>query len=420
MKKVYSLWGLLTVGILSLPSQIQAQEFRAINPITCFFHEFSEMGTVPVSAQVALGTSLELVDFIFNYEEEVPANVRAVVDYAGVIWASKLVSTVPIRVDVSWEAVEEDMVLASAGPSTIYRDFPGAIDRRIWYPVPLAEAISESNLNGNEADINVTINSEANWYYQLDGKTPANRIDMLSVIIHELGHGLGFFSSADVQGDTVGVIGFEDLPMIFDTYLVNAERRKLTNEERFPNPSRALLDEFTSREIAFASELAAQFYGPFPPLYAPASFKLGSSISHLDERAFPPGSQDALMSPFIAFGESVHDLGNVTLAIMTELGWNAQFNVTPTNEPLPNLSFRLYPNPATDYLRIDLPETALGQPAELQILDLSGKLILRTVLARDPSAQKMIPLGDLANGTYLVRLLAGPKNRGAQTLVVQH
>ena len=32
-----------------------------------------------------------------------------------------------------------------------------------------------------------------NWYYGIDSNKPANTIDLLSVVMHEIGHGLGDF-----------------------------------------------------------------------------------------------------------------------------------------------------------------------------------------------------------------------------------
>ncbi|MDP2602930.1 MAG: hypothetical protein Q8S00_10100 [Deltaproteobacteria bacterium] len=35
------------------------------------------------------------------------------------------------------------------------------------------------------------------WYYGFDGNPPAGTIDFVSVLLHELGHGLGFLTPVD-------------------------------------------------------------------------------------------------------------------------------------------------------------------------------------------------------------------------------
>ena len=56
-----------------------------------------------------------------------------------------------------------------------------------------------------EADIEATFNGDLfavqrraqDWYYGFDGKPPRNDIDLIYVVLHELGHGLGFSSDVD-------------------------------------------------------------------------------------------------------------------------------------------------------------------------------------------------------------------------------
>ncbi|MEL6925996.1 MAG: hypothetical protein AAFO94_18285, partial [Bacteroidota bacterium] len=275
---------------------------RPVPLITCYHHDYDEPMAVPPPDFIFLQTDVPRSNFEFIYTDSVPDYVRDVVEYAARIWESQLVSPVDIRIQVSWEAFDERGVLASAGPTTLYRDFEGALEPEIWYAVALAESLIGINLNEDDPDINVVINSETNWYTALDGNTPRNRIDMVSVILHELGHGLGFFASTMSPGDSTGVIGLDDLPLIYDVFLENGAGQHLINPLFFESPSVELLDELTGNDLFFDSEAATLLNGGLPQLWAPAEFEEGSSISHLDERLFPPGNDNALMSPQIAFG----------------------------------------------------------------------------------------------------------------------
>ncbi len=55
-------------------------------------------------------------------------------------------------------------------------------------------------------------------------------------------------------------------------------------------------------------------------LYAPSTWSGGSSYAHFDESTFN-GTDNALMTPFLAFAESNHSPGAVGCALLEDLGW---------------------------------------------------------------------------------------------------
>ena len=110
------------------------------------------------------------------------------------IWESLLISPVTIRVQATWTSLGP-RVLGSAGATAYYQNIDGAIRGGVLYPVALAEKISGQELNSpTEPDISARFSSDTNWYYGLDGKTPAGKYDLVSVVLHELCHGLGFIA----------------------------------------------------------------------------------------------------------------------------------------------------------------------------------------------------------------------------------
>jgi hypothetical protein len=68
-------------------------------------------------------------------------------------------------------------------------------------------------------------------------------------------------------------------------------------------------------------------------LYAPSVFNSGSSISHLDESSYPAANANALMTPQIGFMEVNYDPGELTMNILSDLGWDM---VRINHIPLPN------------------------------------------------------------------------------------
>jgi hypothetical protein len=124
--------------------------------------------------------------------------------YAADVWGGVLASDVPILVGASFQPLTcspTSGTLGSAGTTFIFRDFPGAIEASTWYHSALADALAGVELNPNTLDINSRFNSRIGtdpgcltgrgWYYGLDHNEGVD-FDFLAVVMHEIGHGIGF------------------------------------------------------------------------------------------------------------------------------------------------------------------------------------------------------------------------------------
>jgi hypothetical protein len=178
--------------------------------------------------------------------------------HAAGIWAGFLHSPVPIRIDAGFDPLPcnpSSAVLGSAGPTTVHRDFRGARVQKTWYVQALANALAGRDLAPARSDIDATFSSVVGtgcpfprvWYYGLDALPPATGIDFVTVVLHELAHGLGFLSLVDL-GTGEKLVGLDDVYM-----------RRLENvrtDERYP--------EMTDRERVRASQSgrALRWIGP--------------------------------------------------------------------------------------------------------------------------------------------------------------
>lgn len=189
-----------------------------------------------------------------------------------------------------------------------------------YYPVTLAEKISGSKLNSDtDGDIILDINSSVNWYYGTDGKTPSNMYDLVTVVLHELCHGLGMYDSMDTDA-TTGFYGLGGIPMIYDSFVENQSGYRLTDTLKFRNNSNGLKSQLISNQIFFNGPVFRNFtVGSRARLYAPSKWDSGSSIAHLDEDSTP--DPEALMTPFIDLGEAIHNPGRYAKWILADLGW---------------------------------------------------------------------------------------------------
>lgn len=145
---------------------------------------------------------------------------------AASIWGSILPSAVTIEVRSQFNPQTcnaTSAVLGSAGPVTIHADFPGAIFAGTWYHQALANRLSGIDQSVANPDINATFNSTldlgtclggARWYYGFDGNEGTN-VELLPVLLHEMGHGLGFSTTTSGTSGNFN----SGLPSVFDRFL---------------------------------------------------------------------------------------------------------------------------------------------------------------------------------------------------------
>ena len=123
-------------------------------------------------------------------------------EYAASLWSQRLKSAVPIRIRAQFTPLGAN-VLGSAGPREVFRDFPNAPLPGTWYHVALANALAGVDLSPTNDDINANFSSTFNFYLGLDNQAPAGQNDLVAVLLHEFGHGLGFSQNASL---TTGVL----------------------------------------------------------------------------------------------------------------------------------------------------------------------------------------------------------------------
>jgi hypothetical protein len=150
-----------------------------------------------------------------------------VFNYAANIWASTLTSSVEILVGAQFDPQTCDMssaVLGSASAGSSHRNFTNAPFPNTWYQQALANKLAGVDLNPGVNDINITFNSNlgqmgcfASWYYGVDGNEPPSStvVELLPVVLHELGHGLGF-ATITLAGVQMGV---PPGPHVYDRHL---------------------------------------------------------------------------------------------------------------------------------------------------------------------------------------------------------
>lgn len=248
-------------------------------------------------------------------------DAKAAVEFAANILESVLPADLKMTVKASWTKILTAGVLGNSSITGFAAGWAiDAFDPLAYYPVTVAEKISGKSLNeDNEADVELVLNSTAKWYLGTDGNTPVTKYDLVTVVIHELCHGLGFFDSMDAES-SLGSYGLGTIPVIYDKFVENLIEKRLTDTASFSQNSKTLYDALVGGQLYFAGPLTRKYLsGGRARLYAPTTWDPGSSVSHLDE--LRTSQDDALMTPYVDYGEAIHDPGKLTLSILGDVGW---------------------------------------------------------------------------------------------------
>ena len=150
--------------------------------------------------------------------------------HAADIWSARLDSNVPIRIRAQFTPLGAG-VLGSAGPVSVVRDFPNAPLAGTWYHVALANKLAGVDLLPANDDINANFSTNFNFYLGLDNNHgPLN--DLVTVLLHEFAHGLGFSQFASLATGAL----FSGFPDVYNTHLLDLNTglhwNQMTNAQR--------------------------------------------------------------------------------------------------------------------------------------------------------------------------------------------
>ncbi len=337
---------------------------------------------VPAVAQTPTST------WQVSYQGFTPA-AQAAFQRAVDLWAGTITSSVPIKVLASYEPLPPN-VLGAAGPENLYGG-TGLGNGNSFYPSALADSLVGTDLGKQfegyygepSYDIVAYFSSDFPGFNYGTGTPSDTQVDFTTVVLHELGHGLGFLGSADyyptgtnpsVPGPATAYLGYDandrnaetmddfnpqgrfvpgfpdsndanDVPLQYDRF---TEDLAGTDTLTQPNNSTQMAAALTNESLYWSGARGVQGAGgERPRLYAPATYEEGSSYSHLDEASYGAGDVNSLMTPAVSAGEKILDPGPITLGILADLGWNV---------PLP-----LRYNPVVPSRLLD-SDTGLGMP----------------------------------------------------------
>lgn len=259
--------------------------------------------------------------------------------YAADQWAACLTSdvTIVIRAQMDPHDCDSTMaVLGWAGTTTIHRDFAGAPLPETWYSQSLANALAGVDLWPSAPDIDATFNSNLNgdtdclqgvqWYYGYDGNPPGNDIDFVTVVIHEICHGLGFRSYVNLySGEKFD--GKNDAFMVYlDRFNANpSDYPSMTDLQRSSANGSDPNLRWTGAAVVGARStipITDGINNRYIRNHSPRNKEPGRSVSHWSSFVEP----DELMEP--SYAGPNHD-PSLALFLLADIGWTLDPGCVP-------------------------------------------------------------------------------------------
>ena len=314
LTRISAISTIFSIFLTGLISPASAQSVVLVRPATQWGSVYAGPATTakvrPTTKVAHLEKKAKFIVKYNNFPEWTKIQVQAAID----TWAENFESKVPIYIDATWGRSSSFSVLGSARPGSYFANFSGAPDPSLWYPSALANALAGKDLDGDNPEMVITVNSLASWYRGGSNGPSKSEYDLQSVILHEMAHGLGFLSTDSF--DNFFGYGSIDQPTPYDAYVQTGDGRRLSD---LPSPSLELGEALTAKLVWSGAQGIAANGGVKPLLYTPKVYEDGSSVSHLDEATFASSGPNAVMSPNLDAGEIFHEPGPLLLAMMQDL-----------------------------------------------------------------------------------------------------
>lgn len=347
---------LAVAALLNSASSVAAQDRPEVLDRVPFEHVYDDwrdcgLRNLNEDAFVAHRTSLPkragpTADIRVDYGDGFTPEARAAFARAVEIWETHISSPIPIRIEASFEPLDEKTLGGARSNILFAVDTDGDDQIDTIYGDALVDATLGGDQNpsdpddSNPPDIVASFNSTRDDWHFGEEDAPEERIDFTSVVLHEIAHGLNYFDVFSFD-DGVGEYGFdwddsgtverdEKFAGVYDNRIFlkesNGSNRFLTTLSEFATPSTELGAALTSDQLFFDGELtnraADSSNGPVPPkIFAPEEYDDGSSTSHVDEETYGFETANALMTPQINHAETVRRTGPILCGQMGDMGW---------------------------------------------------------------------------------------------------
>ncbi len=346
--------------------------------------------------------------FSFNINGVAPVGLVPILNSAAQRWSYYLTIPVPIKVNISF--VNSSLLPFSAITLANGRtNFVGAPFTNFIYTTALANQLAGSELNPGEFDMDIYINLATNYYFGTS-KPPIGQTDFMSTIMHEIGHGLGFYSSGYVNATNFGSFGNvpasalaplttsfswhgqDGFPSIYDKYIIKQSHNNLVGIAA--NNSVMLGDSIKYKTNYFDGPVYANSSNTSQPIKlsgGTGAYTLGVDLLHIHSSVC-----NSIMSYCWGSGDTVRKPAAWEMGILKEIGWHNNI-IGIQDQDLYN-TINVFPNPSNNFI-----EVSAQNISHIEMIDLQGQLIKSQTNSSNLNFIK-INIQELINGIYFIKV----------------
>ena len=248
----------------------------------------------------------------FDLTGSLNAQQRAATEYVLDLWGSKLAGVVPVEINVDFIPLPTNVIGATFFTPNFFNPVNDS-----WYWSSLWNQLVGYDATSMK-DIDIAMSSNFNFYFGFDCNSSLP--DYVTLMLHEVTHGLGFGSSIKSDGsyfyyNSNNIIQPTDFPSIYDRMLYQGLDgvciTELSQEERA-----ALI--ISNNLYAAGPNLLEANEGVRVKIYAPRNYQNGSSTHHWDESV---NNFTTFMYPY--YQRPLHTFNTRKIGILCDMGWEA-------------------------------------------------------------------------------------------------
>jgi hypothetical protein len=334
------------------------------------------------------------------------------------IWARTIATPAPIRIDARFQPLGSG-ILGSAGPTLLCSAPAGGV-ANTFYAAALWDKLQGSPgcaaLGGKSFEIIALFSSNfSNWDFGTTGAPVSGKYSFMSVVLHEVGHGLGLYGSMTASSSSGTFLGsYRSTPDIYDRFAVTGSFTPLLS---FASPSAALAAQLVSNDTYFNGTNARASNSAINPKVdthffnhplADNGWLQGSSYSHLDDVLYT-GTPNGLMTYSLGTAEVYTDPGPIVRGIFMDEGW------TITALPVP-CTYSASPSAVSSPFGPSGGTIALTTQAGCAWTAVSNATFLSIVSASSGSGNATVTFAITANPSTSIR--SGTLTIGGRTVTV--
>lgn len=271
------------------------------------------LGLIVTGAVTRLGLS-QMLHIVPSYDSEVLPEMKVAIE--GAIdrwngWIAEPATGEPATVEIRFSI--NDNIHGVAGTNSTWYGLAGD------YAITPAQsmALNGADLNGSWLDNNVYFKSEfldgTKYYYGINGNVPSGKRDVMSLVMHEIGHAMGVDSSYGL-GFWGYLVGASYHVSLWDSNL-------LDEDENTPRPWTEPNPFNIGGPVTFVGSEVQDLLGRPLGIYSPPEYESSSSLVHVED--------DAAGGPRLMnhddegmYGASIHGLWDFEVAMFEDLGWH--------------------------------------------------------------------------------------------------